>query len=216
MQGKRETTVRPLYQGMLRIGLSPIMILLATERPNTVLMQADEIDHSNTDYYVRNIKRPPLHLLARNGLGAPPFSKGPHSFPISTQQQPGDPCLHAARPHTRLAANLQNKKDQTARPPGPPPFSVAFVPYSLVPDIPNSGGGGATSLTFENHLKISVKLWWVDGGGGHKPYGELAAGATKKQGSYAQHVWLITNQADKPLGYFVASSAPALAKIIND
>ena len=160
-----------------------------------------------------------LHVMGPKGLGNTQFHQTSYCHPAtaareSARVQPRSDAF--TQPTQLLAMNPLNNNFQTAQAPGPPPFSVAFVPYSLVPDIPKSGGGGATSLTFENHLKISVKLWWVDGGGGHKPYGELAAGATKKQGSYAQHVWLITNQADKPLGYFVASSAPALAKIIND
>ena len=95
-----------------------------------------------------------------------------------------------------------------------PRFTIAFVPYSLVKDIPHSGGGKNTSVTFDNRLSKEVKLWWVDGGGGRHSYGALAAGTTKTQGSYAQHVWLITNLQDKPLGYFVASSAAAVARIL--
>ena len=94
-----------------------------------------------------------------------------------------------------------------------PKFTIAFVPYSLVKDIPHSGGGQNTSVTFDNRLKKGIKLWWIDGGGGRHSYGEVAAGKTKTQGSYAQHVWLITDLQDKPLGYFVASSAAALAKV---
>ena len=98
-----------------------------------------------------------------------------------------------------------------------PTFTIAFVPYSLVKDIPRSGGGKNTSVTFDNRLSKGVKLWWVDGGGGRHSYGAVPAGTTKTQGSYAQHVWLITDLQDKPLGYFVASSAAAAATIIpND
>ena len=97
--------------------------------------------------------------------------------------------------------------------PAKPKHTIAFVPYSLVPDIPHSGGGGNTSVTFDNQLTVTIKLWWVDGGGGRHGYGEVPAGKTKTQGSYAQHVWLITNTDDKPLGYFVASSAAATARV---
>ena len=94
-----------------------------------------------------------------------------------------------------------------------PKFTIAFVPHSLVKEIPRSGGGKNTSVTFDNRLAKGIKLWWVDGGGGRHSYGEVAPGKTKTQGSYAQHVWLITDLQDKPLGYFVASSAAALAKV---
>ena len=96
----------------------------------------------------------------------------------------------------------------------PTKYTIAFVPYSLVKDIPHSGGGKNTSVTFDNRLAQEIKLWWVDGGGSRHSYGALAAGTTKTQGSYAQHVWLITDLQDKPLGYFVASSAAAVAQIL--
>ena len=96
----------------------------------------------------------------------------------------------------------------------PPTFTIAFVPYSLVKEIPHSGGGKNTAVTFDNRLGMGIRLWWIDGGGSRHSYGELAAGTKKTQASYAQHVWLITDLKDKPLGYFVASSVPALASII--
>ena len=95
-----------------------------------------------------------------------------------------------------------------------PKYTIAFVPYSLVKDIPHSGGGKNTSVTFDNRLAQEIKLWWVDGSGARHSYGALAAGTTKTQGSYAQHVWLIPDLQDKPLGYFVASSAAAVAQIL--
>ncbi|MFP6619875.1 MAG: hypothetical protein VB877_11050 [Pirellulaceae bacterium] len=98
----------------------------------------------------------------------------------------------------------------------PPTFTIAFVPYSLVKDTPHSGGGKNTSVTFDNRLGKEIRLWWIDGAGSRHSYGELATGTKKTQRSYAQHVWLITDLKDKPLGYFVASSVPALATIIPD
>ena len=103
----------------------------------------------------------------------------------------------------------------SAQPADPPsPFTIAFVPYSLVQDIPHSGGGKNTAITFDNRLTKGIRLWWIDGGGARHAYGELAAGKQKTQTSYAQHVWLITDLKDKPLGYFVASSAAAIGRIL--
>lgn len=102
----------------------------------------------------------------------------------------------------------------SAQPADPPSsFTIAFVPYSLVQDIPHSGGGKTTAVTFDNRLGKGIRLWWIDGGGGRHSYGEIAAGTQKTQNSYAQHVWLITDLKDKPLGYFVASSAAAVARV---
>ena len=47
-----------------------------------------------------------------------------------------------------------------------------------------------------------------------KLYGELQPGERRVQETFASHVWLITDQQDKPLGYFVASGVSATAKIV--
>ena len=64
-----------------------------------------------------------------------------------------------------------------------PTFTIAFVPYSLVKEIPHSGGGKNTAVTFDNRLGMGIRLWWIDGGGSRHSYGELAAGTKKTQTS---------------------------------
>lgn len=153
--------------------------------------------------------------------------------PVLHMPQPGQtmmpllyPCTHPIATLSQVLSRLSLilifmavftvllTKTATAEGDAPAPkFTIAFVPYSLVKDIPHSGGGKNTSVTFDNRLAKEVKLWWIDGSGGRHSYGTVASGTTKTQGSYAQHVWLITDLQDKPLGYFVASSAAALATI---
>lgn len=52
------------------------------------------------------------------------------------------------------------------------------------------------------------------GGEDHELYGELKPGERRVQETFASHVWLITDQQDKPLGYFVVSGILAMAKIV--
>ena len=91
--------------------------------------------------------------------------------------------------------------------------SLTFVPYTTREALPNSEAGKETRVVFQNELKIGVKYWYVEGED-HELYGELKPGERRVQETFASHVWLITDQQDKPLGYFVASGVSATAKIV--
>jgi len=69
---------------------------------------------------------------------------------------------------------------------------------------PASQNGGIATVLFENQSGQPVKLVWIGYDGGRRGYGTLAPGATRRQGSYSNNVWLITDVNDKPLGHFVA------------
>ncbi len=71
-------------------------------------------------------------------------------------------------------------------------------------------GGGATTVTFENHGATAVALFWLDGEGARHAYGELAPGATRTQGTFAGHLWL-GEGAEGPVGVFVAEATPGVA-----
>ena len=73
--------------------------------------------------------------------------------------------------------------------------------------------GSGMRIIFINQRKDPVKVFWVDYGGGLKQYGEIQAGAKKEQNSFSQAVWLITNVADKRLGYFITTDKNATATI---
>ena len=73
--------------------------------------------------------------------------------------------------------------------------------------------GSFLIITFQNKSNQDVKLYWVDYGGGKKLYGEISKGAERKQNTYSDAVWLVTDNKDKPLGYFVAGTKMALAVI---
>jgi hypothetical protein len=57
-------------------------------------------------------------------------------------------------------------------------------------------------------------LYWVGyGNGALKLYGTIAPGATRPQNSYSRNAWLIADEDDQPLGYFVVEPDDSLAVI---
>ena len=91
--------------------------------------------------------------------------------------------------------------------------SLTYVPYTTREALPSSEDGQETHVVFQNELERVVKYWYVDGEE-QKLYGELKPSERRVQNTFASHVWLITDQQDKPLGYFVASGVSATAKIV--
>jgi hypothetical protein len=69
----------------------------------------------------------------------------------------------------------------------------------------------ATSITFRNRHDRPVRLFWVDGEGLPRSYGELAAGAERSQATFVGHVRLADFAADDLAGVFVAAPSPGLA-----
>ncbi len=80
-------------------------------------------------------------------------------------------------------------------------------------DVTSRGEAPAKSETginceilFENRSKRPVKLFWIGyGNGALKFYARLAPGATRKQNSYSKNAWLITDDDDQPLGFFLVT-----------
>ena len=69
-------------------------------------------------------------------------------------------------------------------------------------------------MLFENKTKQTIKLYWITYGNGElKLYGTIAAGASRPQNTYSRNAWLITDESDQPLGYFVALEDDARAVI---
>ena len=78
-------------------------------------------------------------------------------------------------------------------------------PTSDLKDIPKSGKGGQTEITFENHSGNSVKLYWINYRGGRQSYGQVKSGKKRAQATYANATWAVADENDKWLGYFIAS-----------
>ncbi len=73
-------------------------------------------------------------------------------------------------------------------------------------------GGSATSITFENRLDRKVRLFWVDGGGRTKAYGEIEPGKSQTLSTYVGHVWLGDFAANDLTGVFVAVDSAGIAR----
>ncbi|MCP3694050.1 MAG: hypothetical protein GY917_17735, partial [Planctomycetaceae bacterium] len=66
---------------------------------------------------------------------------------------------------------------------------------------------------FQNDLENVIKYWYVEGEE-NQLYGEMQPGERRSQQTFTGHVWLITDEDDKPLGYFIASGVDATARIV--
>ncbi|MCP4192586.1 MAG: hypothetical protein GY768_18380 [Planctomycetaceae bacterium] len=82
---------------------------------------------------------------------------------------------------------------------------------------PKSETGINCQLLFENKSAKSIKLYWITYGNGELQfYAKIAPGATRQQNSYARNVWLVTDDDDQPLGYFLVGEDNASAVIPSE
>lgn len=79
--------------------------------------------------------------------------------------------------------------------------------------LKNSRPGSFIIVHFENKSGQPIKLYWVNYGGGLKLYGDIAPGATRRQTTYSEAIWLVKDAKDKSLGYFVTATKNAKAVI---
>ena len=70
-----------------------------------------------------------------------------------------------------------------------------------------------TDVTFENRLGVTVKLFWIDSGGGRISYGSIPAGGKHLQHTYAGHVWLVTSGDTNIVAVYQAGETPEVAII---
>jgi dipeptidyl aminopeptidase/acylaminoacyl peptidase len=77
-------------------------------------------------------------------------------------------------------------------------------------------GGAETYVTFENRMKVDLELFWVDLEGRRRSYGQLGAGASRRQHTYAGHAWLAVDPGGKVRAAFVARDAEDTAVIAED
>lgn len=89
------------------------------------------------------------------------------------------------------------------------PFGSANAPASR-------GHGDRTDIQFINQRNHEVHLYWFDHQKQRHRYGQLKSGEQKRQGTYAGHIWLITDTFGYPLGHFAATDKPGLAVITSE
>ncbi|MDE2126071.1 MAG: DPP IV N-terminal domain-containing protein [Armatimonadetes bacterium] len=73
--------------------------------------------------------------------------------------------------------------------------------------------GGDTSVTFVNRTDEPCSVWWLDGAGNRRSYGQVEPGRSKTQHTFAGHVWLITSAENVPLAVFRAEPLAAAAVV---
>ncbi|MGV3484714.1 MAG: prolyl oligopeptidase family serine peptidase [Planctomycetaceae bacterium] len=72
----------------------------------------------------------------------------------------------------------------------------AAVELPAMSEIERSRTGGAeTEIEFINRSKVDIELKWIDPSGKRHPYGMLAAGQSRKQHTFVNHVWLLCDRA---------------------
>ena len=117
--------------------------------------------------------------------------------------------LQKALPELVISRGLDLEKlaiEASKAPPPKPRLQMKWLSYGGTESPPaKSIPGPSIQVTFMNKAKNTVKLVWIDYGGGQKLYGEISAGGRREQNTYAKAVWLITDLSDNPLGYFVTS-----------
>jgi hypothetical protein len=126
--------------------------------------------------------------------------------------------LEKALPGLKVSRGVDLSKLPTKYPtkvePAKPKGNLKWVAITSRDDAPeNSISDGNTHIVFKNESKQRVKVYWIGFDGKLKLYSQLAPGGMHRQGTYAKNAWLITDDTDKPLGYFVAVTAESFAVI---
>jgi hypothetical protein len=97
---------------------------------------------------------------------------------------------------------------------GPPAKKVdlKWIPSGTA-EPPRSRNGPNTAIHFANKSGKKVKLFWVKYTGGLQLYGELPIEGTRRQNTYSGNTWVITDEKDNRLGYFISVKEEGLAII---
>ena len=94
-----------------------------------------------------------------------------------------------------------------------PTEQLTFKLTQVVAEAPRSRGGENIEVFFRNRSGHAVKIFWVGYDGKLKQYGALAPGGKRRQNTYENNTWLITDAKNLPIGYFVCGPQRALAVI---
>ena len=71
----------------------------------------------------------------------------------------------------------------------------------------------AITINFENKSDGTVKVHWVQYGGGLRYYGTIKPGGKRQQNTYANATWVVTDENEKLLGHFRTSKKVGVAVI---
>jgi dipeptidyl-peptidase 4 len=78
---------------------------------------------------------------------------------------------------------------------------------------PSRDGGAETEVTFVNRFDSEVSLFWIDSDSKRNAYGNLKPGESRRQHTFAGHVWLVTRNNGVILAVFEAEEQPGLAVV---
>ena len=126
--------------------------------------------------------------------------------------------LEKALPELKIVRGVDLSKLPARFPKEPesqkPTATLKWIAVSSREEAPQRSVSGLnTQVFFENKSKRRVKLYWITYGGGLKLYGELAPSAIRRQNTYSKNAWLITDENNTPLGYFIVGTEESRAVI---
>lgn len=78
--------------------------------------------------------------------------------------------------------------------------------------VPSRTTGAETSILFDNRTRRPVDIYWIDSEGRQRSYGEVESGQTRKQHTFAGHVWVIKD-GEEMVAVYEASQEPLQAVI---
>lgn len=76
---------------------------------------------------------------------------------------------------------------------------------------PSRASSDETALLLSNRTDGEIELWWIDLAGQRRSYGRLGSGQTRRQHTFAGHVWQATRADGSNLGVFEARADGAAA-----
>jgi hypothetical protein len=105
------------------------------------------------------------------------------------------------------------KKSQSAA--AAPPVRPAIDPLSCSEErtAKSIEGNRATSIRFRNHRRSTVRIFWLDYEGRRKFYKELPPGQQYLQPTYMTHPWIITDQVDRCVAFYMPEVTERLVDI---
>ncbi len=91
------------------------------------------------------------------------------------------------------------------------PLTTLLPPQSQ--SRPSGPSRQAATITFDNRFERPVRLFWLNGDGHPRAYGEVTARGQRELTTFAGHTWLIDFEADDLAGIFVAEAGAAIAVV---
>ena len=108
-----------------------------------------------------------------------------------------------------LEGTLRDRSEGEAKPKKNNGTTVNVLPYVRKA----TWAGESTEIRFINKTGGKILLFWVSNPDKPTPYGSVEAGAQYDRHTFAGHVWLVTDENEKPLGVFEATTAPGVAVV---